>query len=412
MRKINLLTFLFLMFLIFSACKKQVNNATEDDEVKVDEVIEYKYLYGIRIDSLVLEEFTVEKGDNLSYIFARLGFDAAKSDVMAKTIDSILDVRKIRAGQNYYTLSDENDSIDAIKYFIFEKSKTDFAILDLAKDPITAYDFSKEIVFKERTISGKITSNLWNAITEKKADPMLAIKLSDLYAWQIDFFDIKEGDDFKIIYDVAYLEDSIPLYLGDIKAARFTHQKKIYNAIPFEQDSIFEFFDENGGSLRKAFLKAPLNFHRISSKFSNARFHPVLKRYRAHHGVDYAAPAGTPVKSIGDGVIVAKAYQKGGAGNYIKIKHNSVYTTSYMHLLKFVPNLSVGQRVTQGQVIGYVGSTGLSTGPHLDFRVYKNGQPIDPLKMESPASNPVKEEVLPLFKEHAQTILNRLDSIR
>ena len=192
-------------------------------------------------------------------------------------------------------------------------------------------------------------------------------------------------------------------------AKSLTDYGKEFVAIPFTQDSIFEYFDEEGNSLRKAFLKAPLDFFRITSRFTNARFHPILKRYRAHHGVDYAAPTGTPVRSIGAGTVIAKGYQNGG-GNFLKVKHNSVYTTTYMHLSRFAKGIQVGSHVQQGQEIAYVGSTGLSTGPHLDFRVHKNGQPIDPLKMEAPPSEPVKPAYRDSFAFVKRQILAEIDS--
>ena len=215
-----------------------------------------------------------------------------------------------------------------------------------------------------------------------------------------------------MMYDVSFIDDSTFIDIASIEAAIFTHQGKSYKAIPFEQDSVKEYFDEEGNSLRKAFLKSPLDYYRITSKFSNARFHPILKRYRAHHGIDYAAPTGTPVKSIGDGVIVEKAFERNGAGNYIKVKHNSVYTTTYMHLSKFGNSIQKGSRVKQGQIIGYVGSTGLSTGPHLDFRVHKNNQPINPLTMEAPPSLPVRPDLRDSFNLIQNQVLNELDSMR
>ena len=261
-------------------------------------------------------------------------------------------------------------------------------------------------------MEGTITSSLWNTLVNAGAPILLALKLSDIYAWQIDFFDVKEGDSFRMIYDAAYIDDTTYVEIASIESAVFTHQGKKFRAIPFEQDSIKEYFDEEGNSLRKAFLKSPLDYYRISSKFSNARFHPILKRYRAHHGVDYAAPTGTPVKSIGDGVVIERAYQGGGAGNYLKVKHNAVYTTTYMHLSKFGSGIEKGSRVKQGQVIGYVGSTGLSTGPHLDFRVHKNNQPINPLTMEAPPSLPVKPELRDSFILVRNQVMNELDSMR
>jgi murein DD-endopeptidase MepM/ murein hydrolase activator NlpD len=220
---------------------------------------------------------------------------------------------------------------------------------------------------------------------------------------------VKEGDSFSAIYNEAYIDDTTALNISSIEAAVFTHQGKTYNAIPFMQDSIQEYYDEEGKSLRKAFLKAPLDFFRITSKYTNARFHPILKRYRAHHGIDYAAPTGTPVKSIGAGVVIAKGFQ-GGGGNFIKIRHNSAYSTTYMHLSKFARGIRIGSTVQQGEVIAYVGSTGLSTGPHLDFRVYKNGQPINPLHVEAPPSKPVKPELRDSFLLVKNALLQEIDS--
>ena len=214
------------------------------------------------------------------------------------------------------------------------------------------------------------------------------------------------------MYDVAYIDDTTFVDIASIEGAAFTHQGKKFRAVPFQQDSIIEYFDEDGNSLRKAFLKSPLDFYRISSRFSNARFHPILKRYRAHHGVDYSAPTGTPVKSIGDGVVVEKSYQANGAGNYLKVKHNAVYTTTYMHLSKFAKGVEKGARVAQGEVIGYVGSTGLSTGPHLDFRVHKNNQPINPLTMEAPPSLPVRPELRDSFMMVYNKVFSELDSLQ
>jgi murein DD-endopeptidase MepM/ murein hydrolase activator NlpD len=199
-----------------------------------------------------------------------------------------------------------------------------------------------------------------------------------------------------VIYEDLVVEGR-SIGIGNILAALFHHEDRDYYAFYFVQDSIGDYFDEQSNSLRREFLKAPLKFSRISSRFSNSRYHPVLKIRRPHHGVDYAAPTGTPVQTIGDGKVIEMAYQKGGGGKYLKIKHNSVYTTTYMHLQGFAKGIREGVRVKQGDVIGYVGSTGLSTGPHLDFRVYKNGSAVDPLKMESPPAEPVKAIYRPQY---------------
>ena len=287
----------------------------------------------------------------------------------------------------------------------------DLRVIDLTKRPIEAYTYNKPVTLKRRYVEGSISSSLWNVIADQGADPLLAIRISDVYAWQIDFFDVKEGDSFQVIYNEAYIDDTTALGIASIEGAIFTHQGKTYQAFPFTQDSVHQFFDAEGNSLRKAFLKAPLDYYRITSRFTNARFHPILKRYRAHHGVDYAAPTGTPVKTIGDGTVIFKGWTNGG-GNTVKIKHNSVYTTSYMHLSRYAKGLQVGKHVSQGDEIAYVGSTGLSTGPHLDFRVYKNGEAINPLDMEAPPSEPIRPELRDSFEVVKQQILMELDSLK
>ena len=391
----------------FNSC--QPKKAQEEPVCEPVDTIPHTYEYGICIDSMNLNRFTINPGDNPASIFAELGFSALEADSISRASAHVLDPTKIRAGMHYCTLT-TMDTIQTIRYIAFAKSLTDYAIIDLTGDSVHAYEYEKEVTLKRRYIEGTINSSLWNVIAESGASPLLALKISDVYAWQIDFFDIKVGDSFQVIYNEAYIDDTTSLDIASVDAAIFTHQDKSFTAIPFTQDSIFEYFDTEGNSLRKAFLKAPLDFFRITSRFSNARFHPILKRYRAHHGVDYAAPTGTPVKSIGAGTVISKGWA-GGGGNTVKIKHNSMYTTSYMHLIRYAKGLSVGQHVQQGEVIGYVGSTGLSTGPHLDFRVYKNGQAINPLAMEAPPSKPIRPELKDSFWVISQRYLMELDSL-
>ncbi|MDL2297417.1 M23 family metallopeptidase [Bacteroidales bacterium OttesenSCG-928-B11] len=403
---ITIFAFFILVGLTNSCRQSSLQKEIVEEEVFQEDT--RRFLFGICIDSLDLEEYKIKPGENLSVIFSSLGFNGVEIDRICRASANHLDPKKIIAGKPYFTLR-TSDTLPLVHYIIFENTPTDFVIIDLAiPDSVRSYHFEKEIIRKQLFTEGVITSSLWNAIVSDGGDPMLALKLSDIYAWQIDFFDVKENDAFKVMYDVVYVDDTIPLYIDQINGAVFTHQGVDFHAIPFMQDSVMEYFDMEGNSLRKAFLKAPLDFYRITSRFSNSRMHPVLKKRRAHHGVDYAAPIGTPVKSIGDGVVVAKAYQGGGGGNYIKVKHNSTYTTTYMHLHKFAKGLAVGSHVKQGEVIGYVGSSGLSTGPHLDFRVHKNGQPIDPLKMESPPSLPVPEELREQYDSVKREVLKEL----
>jgi murein DD-endopeptidase MepM/ murein hydrolase activator NlpD len=228
-------------------------------------------------------------------------------------------------------------------------------------------------------------------------DPRLALELSDIYAWTIDFYGLQKGDSFNLVFEKESI-DSIYVGIGKVLACHFIHAGHNYQAYLYSQDSLEDYFDEEGGSLRRAFLKAPLKFGRISSHFSNSRLHPVLKIRRPHHGVDYAAPTGTPILTIGDGKVTFVG-RKGGYGNRVEIKHNSTYSTGYAHLSKYAKGLKAGDFVKQGTIIGYVGATGLATGPHLDFRVYKNGTPIDPLKMESPPAIPINDANKSAFAE-------------
>lgn len=402
---------LYLLLIVLTnalSCSRTKQPTEEEVNSEWMDSLQHVYQYGICTDSLEVTEYLMKNGDNPASIFAGLGFPAIKADSISKASVSVLDPTKLRAGMHYTTFSTP-DSTSAIRYIAFAKSLTEYAVIDLSKDSIRAYEFNKPVTLRRQYTEGILNSSLWNVIKANGADPLLAIKLSDVYAWQIDFFDVKEGDAFKVLYDVAYIDDTTALGITSIAGAVFTHQEKEYTAVPFVQDSIFEYFDLEGNSLRKAFLKAPLDFFRITSRYTNARFHPILKRYRAHHGVDYAAPTGTPVKSIGAGTVVAKGYQ-GGGGNFLKIQHNSVYTTTYMHLSRFEKGIQAGSTVQQGQVVGYVGSTGLSTGPHLDFRVHKNGQPINPLQMEAPPSLPVKPELKDSFAITRKQMLAELDS--
>src|SRR5690554_1128167 len=398
---------LSFMIALYS-CGPREKKASELDVLEEEPTLSE---YGIPVDSLHINYYTIEQGEVFSTILANLGFSPTDGEKITQAISPYLSPSRLQIGNRYATFT-TLDSTETIQYLVFEKNRTDFAVVDINKDTILAYEDTKPIRLSREYAEGVITSSMWNAIVGDGAPALLALKLSDVFAWQIDFFDVKEGDSFRVMYDVAYINDTSMVDVANIEGAVFTHRGEKYRAIPFQQDSVREYFDESGNSLRKEFLKAPLDFIRISSRFSNARFHPVLKRYRPHHGVDYAAPTGTPVKTIGDGVVIERAYQGGGAGNYVKVRHNSVYTTTYMHLSRFGNGIQKGATVKQGQVIGYVGSTGLSTGPHLDFRVHKNNQPVNPLTIDSPPCEPVKPELLDSFRLVQNLVMQELDSLR
>ena len=385
---------LLILSLLFFACKdKNANNnsSSENDSTSVNAVSHSKIIkYGVDVTDLIESENTISPGHSLSNILSSSGADANSINNLNLIPDSILDSRKINAG-NKYTIYNVNDSAHTLRYFVYHKSKQDFVVLEFLEDTIIASIFSKPAISKKRVSGAVITSSLWNAISDSELDINLALKLSDIYAWSIDFFGLQKMDSFIVYYSELYI-DNEPIGIDSIYSAIFYHANHPYYAIYFEKEDIKGYWDLEGNSLRKAFLKAPLSFSRISSHFTYARKHPIYKTIRPHTGVDYAAPAGTPVMSIGDGVVIAKGY-KGGGGNTIKIRHNSVYTTAYLHLSKFASNIKEGTHVSQGQVIGYVGSTGSSTGPHLDFRVWKNGEPINPLKLESPPVEPIPDNL-------------------
>ena len=366
--------------------------------------------YGIVVDTLEMHEDVIKSGETLSVILERVGVGSNAANQIYNNSKSVMDTRKIRAGQPYVILKTA-DTLSIPLYLIYENSKIQYTVFELF-EPYNVYQKENEVTYISDTIACVITSSLWNAIVEDKGDPALAAELADIYQWTIDFFGIQKGDEFYAIYEKRYVEGKY-IGLNSIEASLFKHNGKNYYAFYYQQDSTKkgEYFDENGQSLRREFLKAPLNYSRISSKFTNSRYHPVLKIYRPHHGVDYAAPAGTPVYTIGNGKVIEKGYDKGG-GNYLKIKHNSVYTTVYMHLKGFAAGIKKGSSVSQGQLIGYVGSTGLSTGPHLDFRVYKNGTPINPLSMQSPPAEPVAKELMANYLKYITPIQKTLDNIK
>jgi murein DD-endopeptidase MepM/ murein hydrolase activator NlpD len=363
--------------------------------------------YGIIIDSLVVYKDRIKRNQFLADILQAYKVDYITIDQMAKRSKAVFDVRRFRAG-NYYSVICTNDSLQKVQYFIYENSPTSYVVYDL-RDSVHVHMGEKEVTTSIRTTSGVIESSLWNAMVDNQTDPNLANELSEIYAWVIDFFGIQKGDYYKAIYEELYVEDE-SIGIGRVHAALFRHADRDYYAFYFVQDSVGDYFDDEANSMRRTFLKAPLRFRRISSGYSHSRLHPITKVRQPHHGVDYAAATGTPVHAVGDGVVTFARY-KGNNGNMVKIKHNGTYTTAYLHLSGFGKGIKEGKAVKQGDVIGYVGSTGRSTGPHLDFRFYRNGQAINPLKVESPPAEPVDSTNLPEYKQMVNYYKIQLDSI-
>jgi murein DD-endopeptidase MepM/ murein hydrolase activator NlpD len=314
-------------------------------------------------------------------------------DKLAKKSVDIFDVRKMRVGKPYLLLADDENS--PAKYMIYEPSPFRYVLYDLTGETDVKI-VEQEVDIAMKANSGVVTSSLWNAIVGNDMSYEIAAKMESALAWQVDFHHIQKGDCFKLIYEEQYI-DGEAVGIGNIQAAYFKNGDKEFNAFYFEDEKYTGFFDEQGRPMKKAFLKSPVNFARISSAYNLKRFHPVLRRVKAHLGTDYAAPYGTPILAVASGT-VTKASRSRGNGNYVKIRHDKTYETQYLHMQKFAKGMRSGVQVKQGDVIGYVGATGLATGPHVCFRFWKNGKQVDHRKENLPPPDPMTGESLETFK--------------
>lgn len=393
--------------LLFSCSDSSVNSEQLAANVKevLDTIPEPVIEYGIETDSFTVYKEVIKSNEFLANILLKYNVPYTTIDQLAKASKAIFDVRKIAAGKAYTILSSK-DTLKKAQYFIYEPNDIDYVVFDM-RDSISIYKGEKEVTTQIKTASGIIKSSLYQTLADVDVSPVLAIEMADVFAWTIDFYRIQKNDWFKVMYEERFVEGE-SIGIGRVLAANFNHYDKDFLACYFEQDSIGDYFDAEANSLRRAFLKSPLKFGRLTSGFTMKRFHPVQKRNKPHLGTDYAAPTGTPIMSTGDGVVIASAYSKYN-GNFVKVKHNSTYTTQYLHMSK--RNAKVGQHVSQGDVIGYVGSTGLATGPHVCYRFWKNGSQSNHLKEDFPPSEPVKPEHMDRFKEELQKFQKVLDKV-
>ena len=364
------------------------------------------FMYGIPSDSFDLVAGHIKRNGFLSSILLEHGVKMEEIDLAMKNSAMVFDVRKIRSGNNY-TLFLKKDSTARASYLVYEHDPTTCYVFSF-NDSLNITPYRKEVHKVIKYASATIETSLLHAMLACGLHPSLVVELSDIFAWSIDFFGLQKGDSFKVIYEEMSIDDK-PLGVGKIFGAQFSGSGSTIYAVPFIQDNKESFFDGEGNSLRKAFLKAPLQYSRVSSRFSGSRMHPILRIRRPHYGVDYAAPIGTPVLSIGDGR-VTRAGIESGSGRVVRIVHNSVYSTAYLHLSRFGAGIVPGSYVKQGDIIGYVGSSGLSTGPHLDFRFYKGGSPVDPLKVEAPPVEPVAEVNKARFEKSKTVVLSLLET--
>ncbi len=400
---------ILIFFAIIFYLTRNNDKLPTDSHVKTElDTINDVNEFGFNSDSLIEAKSTIKRNETLSDILLNYKFNTGSLHDVITEAKKNFDVRNIRYGHNYYVFTNKKDSTDLV-YFIYQEDPVHYVVISL-KDSINVYSASKKVIVKLKSVSGIINRSLYETLTKSNVDPELAVKLADIYAWQIDFFKIQKGDYFKVLYNEDYV-DNETAGIREILGACFNHGGENYFAINFRENDRNNFYDQNGKSLRKAFLKAPLKFTRISSRYTNRRYHPILHRYLPHHGVDYAAPTGTPIHSVGDGIIVKKGRDKYD-GNFIKIRHNNVYSTEYLHLSRYAKGIKRGKKVLQGQTIGYVGSTGLATGPHLDFRFFKNGHTINPLKVKSPPTKSIDKQIFEVFDSTRNKIITKLDSIK
>lgn len=379
-------------------------DGTRSDVVAEPEV---ELLYGFDTSKYDIVQGKVESGQTLSHLL-----DGYTSQVNINRIyqesKKTYNFGKMKVGEQW-TIFTQSDSLgNHLRHFVYEYSTRDILFVSLdGENNLNIHSEQKEEKLVRRKVTATIESSLWNSLVAENIPGALAIEMEDIYGWSVDFFSLHEGDTFTVVFDERYIDDK-SVGVGTVWGSKFTHAGKDYYAIPFEQGGKLSYWDEEGKSMRKQFLKAPLKFTRISSKFNPNRLHPIYKVRRPHLGVDYAAPTGTPVVAIADGTVTAKYWDKSGGGNVLKLKHSNGYTSSYLHLSKYAKGISVGTRVSQGQTICYVGNSGASTGPHLDFRIYKNGKAIDPLKIPSTPVEPIKEANRERFRDIKDRVLAEL----
>ncbi len=346
---------------------------------------------------------TVAQGDTVTALLGDF-FSAAELHELNKQCKPVFPLSRLSAGQAYrLCLSD-----DAFERFEYDIDRNEQLIISREAETFSIEKIPIPYTTETARVRGTIDSSLFEAVTRTGESDVLAMNLADIFAWDIDFIlDIRQGDSFQALVEKRFREGQ-PAGYGRILAAEFTNQGTTFQAFLYKDgDRNPDYYDADGQSLRKAFLKAPLSFSRISSGFTMKRFHPITKTWKAHPAIDYAAPTGTPIKSVGDGVIIRKGYTRGN-GNYVKIRHNSSYETIYLHMKGFAKNIAKGKRVAQGQRIGYVGSTGLATGPHLCFRMYKNGAPVNPQRVKAPAVQPIAKANKLDFDGKVKTLMAQL----
>jgi len=369
-------------------------------------VFEPNTRYGFVLDTFHVAEGEIKPNQFLSEILDDHHVEYVKIDALQKNTTEVFDVRRLRAGKSYTILSKDKDS--PAQYFIYEPDVYSYVVYDIENG--TAEQVKKEITTQINTASGIIESSLWQTMVDNNLSYDLASRLEDVFGWSIDFHHIQNGDRFKVIYEQNYIEGE-PVGAGNILAGYYKNYDNEYYGIYFENEKHNGHYDLEARPMKKNFLKSPVKYSRISSRFNRNRFHPILKRRKAHLGTDYAAPYGTPILSVANGVVTKRGRTRGN-GNYIKVKHDNTYQTQYLHMQKFAKGIKPGVHVKQGQTIGYVGSTGLATGPHVCFRFWKNGRQVNHLRLNFPPPEPMPKDDIPKFNKVRDDLLTKLEKIK
>ena len=385
--------FVLLAAAVF-ACKPKSSEEVPAEAIQEEEVP----VIGFFPDRYEADTLTIKSGETFSVLMNRLGLGAADAYKLSEMCDSLFDLRTLRAGHKMQAYYDRSDSLRPLKYVVYEHNKIRSTVFQCG-DSLAIWNAEKPVEKERKMADVTITSSLWNDMIAANASPTLIMNLADIYQWSVNFFALQPEDRFQIIYTQSVCEGEV-VAIDTVHFSLFTsNDGKQTAAVRFDtgSGSSNTYWDKGGESLKRMFLKAPLKYSRVSSGFTYRRKHPVTGKIRAHTAVDYAAPTGTPVHAIGDGTVTLCGWDSSGGGNRIRIKHMRGYESCYMHLQKFAKGIRAGSRVKQGELIGYVGSTGTSTGPHLDFRIWENGKPIDPLKLNSPASEPLSSEHMESF---------------
>lgn len=403
----SLMAILIVAVIVLSSLNLSLPGEKAPQAKKDSTVIIVPRRFGLPLDSFNVTESIIQRNEFLTSILELYNVDTNTIARLQEKSKYVYDVRKMKAGAQY-TVFASKDTTHKVNYFVYQPNAVDYVMYDL-RDSVKVVTGKRQVTARLETASGIIDGSLYQTFKKSGIDPALAMKMADLYAYTVDFYSIHDGDYFKILYEQRYIKDE-PVETGAIQSAVFSHNGEKFYAFFYRSDTteVGDYYDEKGKSLRKSFLKAPLKFSHITSGYSLRRFHPVQKRWKTHLGTDYAAPEGTPIISTGDGVVVESEFSNNN-GNYVKVKHDDTYTTQYLHMTKQA--VRAGQSIRQGQVIGYVGSTGLATGPHVCYRFWKNGKQVNPLQQTFPPSVPLPDSVMTRFADYVIKQQEQLNTV-